>query len=347
MNTKIFVMTHTKFNCPNADFLIPLHVGREGKDDLGYLADNTGDNISAKNYLYGELSGYYWLWKNVSDIDIIGICHYRRFFLSGGNTLLTPDEIEKILSASDLITSNAIVSEKSVREGFAEVHGDIIMQQTGDVIKKLCPDYTEAFEWVLSQNKSYYSNLCIMKKELFDRYCKWLFDICFSLEDVLDLSHLDDYHKRIYGFISEVLLFVFAKANNLKISEGNIGISQEKAETAEFKLALTQLVRLGQFSEARTIFYEYQKMRPDIRLPLSDIKNEIPDIELILYILEQESLVNVQGFYSVSHELSELITHLRKTREILKSSSPLSKEDETYLSNTNVSEIAKQIILIN
>ena len=29
----------------------PLQVGREEKEDLGYLCDNTGDNISAENVL--------------------------------------------------------------------------------------------------------------------------------------------------------------------------------------------------------------------------------------------------------------------------------------------------------
>ena len=346
MNTNIFVMTHTNFNCPSADFLVPLHVGREGKKDLGYLGDNTGENISTKNYLYGELTGYYWLWKNLKDIDIVGICHYRRFFLKDAGILLTPADIEKILTDADVITSNAIISEKTVREGFAEVHGDAIMQNTGDVIKRLYPGDYEAFKWVLSQNRSYYSNLCIMKKNNFDMYCSWLFDICFALEGVLDLSGLDDYHKRIYGFISEVLLFVFIKARGLKISEGTIGITQEKSETSEFKLAISQLVKTGRFTEARELFYEYQKLRPDIRLPLSDIKNEIPDIEIILYILEQEYAAGIEGFYGVSHDLGSLIEHLCRVRSIVKSASPTG-EDKQYMAETKVSDIARKIIEIN
>ena len=44
--TKIFVMTHKKFAPPEAAEYIPLQVGRSGKESLGYLEDNTGDNIS-------------------------------------------------------------------------------------------------------------------------------------------------------------------------------------------------------------------------------------------------------------------------------------------------------------
>ncbi|MBN1469910.1 MAG: DUF4422 domain-containing protein [Fusobacteriaceae bacterium] len=80
MNLKIFIATHKKFDVPKSKYHVPLHVGREGKEDLGYLGDNTGDNISLKNPNYCELTGLYWIWKNVIDIEYVGICHYRRYF---------------------------------------------------------------------------------------------------------------------------------------------------------------------------------------------------------------------------------------------------------------------------
>ncbi len=80
MNLKIYIATHKKFDVPKSKYHIPLHVGREGKEDLGYLGDNTGDNISLKNANYCELTGLYWMWKNVKDVDYIGLCHYRRYF---------------------------------------------------------------------------------------------------------------------------------------------------------------------------------------------------------------------------------------------------------------------------
>lgn len=79
MNTQIYVMTHKKIaDIPN-EIYTPLHVGKEGKESLGYIGDDTGDQISDKNDSYCELTGMYWLWKNL-DCDIIGICHYRRYF---------------------------------------------------------------------------------------------------------------------------------------------------------------------------------------------------------------------------------------------------------------------------
>ena len=60
MSVKIFVMTHKKFNEPEDKIYIPLQVGKAAGQDLGYLGDDTGDNISDLNKYYGELTGVYW-----------------------------------------------------------------------------------------------------------------------------------------------------------------------------------------------------------------------------------------------------------------------------------------------
>ena len=41
---KIFVMTHKKFNPPKEAIYIPLHVGKYGKQDLGYMGDDIMEN---------------------------------------------------------------------------------------------------------------------------------------------------------------------------------------------------------------------------------------------------------------------------------------------------------------
>ena len=63
MNAKIIIATHKMYDMPQDDIYLPVHVGREGKDALPYQPDNTGDNISAKNPSYCELTGLYWAWK--------------------------------------------------------------------------------------------------------------------------------------------------------------------------------------------------------------------------------------------------------------------------------------------
>ena len=78
-NIKIIVATHKKYQMPDDEMYLPVQVGSELNDNLGYQKDNDGENISKKNPYYCELTGLYWAWKNL-DADYIGLCHYRRIF---------------------------------------------------------------------------------------------------------------------------------------------------------------------------------------------------------------------------------------------------------------------------
>ena len=61
---------------------------------LSSVRDNSGDNISAKNKQYCEMSAVYWLWKNMHH-DWIGIEHYRRHLLVTPDMLT--DDVDAIL----------------------------------------------------------------------------------------------------------------------------------------------------------------------------------------------------------------------------------------------------------
>lgn len=77
--TTIFVACHKKCDTPKDPVYLPLHVGAEGKEPIGFTPDNTGDNISSQNPIFCELTGLYWCWKNLQ-YDYLGLVHYRRYF---------------------------------------------------------------------------------------------------------------------------------------------------------------------------------------------------------------------------------------------------------------------------
>ena len=64
-NIKIIVATHKKYKMPNDMMYLPVQVGAEKKESLGYARDNEGENISKKNPNYCELTGLYWAWKQM------------------------------------------------------------------------------------------------------------------------------------------------------------------------------------------------------------------------------------------------------------------------------------------
>lgn len=59
----------------------------------------------------------------------------------------------------------------------------------------------------------------IMKKEILNEYCNWLFDILFTLEERLDISKYSSFEARVFGRVSELLLDVWLLANDIKFTE--------------------------------------------------------------------------------------------------------------------------------
>ena len=58
-------------------------------------------------------------------------------------------------------------------------------------------------------------NMFLMKKEYFDRYCEFLFNILFEVEKYVKLSPYA-YYRRVFGFMGEMLLPLFCYHNKLK-----------------------------------------------------------------------------------------------------------------------------------
>ena len=108
----VIIATHKEYQMPKDNLYLPVQVGAEGKKDLGYTRDNTGDNISAKNPLFCELTGLYWAWKNL-DADYIGLVHYRRYLTQNKvktkdidkkfKEVITLKEVDKLLNKTDII----------------------------------------------------------------------------------------------------------------------------------------------------------------------------------------------------------------------------------------------------
>lgn len=347
MSTKIYTMTHKKFHPPQSQTYIPLHVGRANSVDLGYLGDDTGDHISDLNCFYGELTGVYWLWRNLDSEDNIGICHYRRFFINEKQELLEEEDFEKILKDYDVISSKAIYIDEPYKEYYGKAHNINDLIKEGEVIKELFPEDYPAFEQVMNGKKHYFGNLMVTSRKLFDDYCSWIFTIFAELGNRIDVSSYDEYHKRIFGFLSEQLLLVWVTARGLKVYESRVGITEEKAETRELKLAVGQLIKNGQTAEARQLFYDILKVRPDIRLEHSDLRGEIPLIELVLYICEVERQQGVAGgLLAYSKELSDLLAHVRWLAEELRKPQ-LTGEALGYIQKTQTSDVALEVLRAN
>ena len=228
MNIKVIVATHKKYRMPEDKLYLPIHVGAEGKEDIGFEKDNTGKNISKKNPFFCELTGLYWAWKNLK-ADYIGLVHYRRHLTlkkKGKTTdekfdsVLTLKEAERLLKSADIILPN---KRKYYIENLYDHYKHTMyiepLDETRKILEEKYPLYLEEFDKLHKRTSAHMFNMFIMKKEVLDDYCKWLFDILFDLEDRMKDKEYDQFHSRFYGRVSELLLDVYINTNKLNYKE--------------------------------------------------------------------------------------------------------------------------------
>ena len=230
MDIKILVAAHKKYWMPEDPVYLPLHVGAEGKEDLGYTKDNTGDNISLKNPHYCELTGLFWAWKNLK-ADYVGLVHYRRYFTRKEVRNIEKKK-EQILNAAEwqnlLDQHTVIVADKrkyyieSNRSHYNHAHPSSGLDVTEEIIREKYPEYSEAFTTVMNRTWAHMFNMFVMRRDLFDAYCQWMFSILEELEQRLDISAFDAYNSRVFGFVSERLLDVWLEKNRIPYHEQNV-----------------------------------------------------------------------------------------------------------------------------
>lgn len=192
----------------------PLFVGAINKKSYGYLRDDTGENISEKNNQYSETTGLYWIWKN-SDADIIGLCHYRRYFVKGkfGNgDYLDYNTIINDLKEYDIIAYKMKLG-KTVYESFNIDISEENIEISKRVMKNFYGDYYEDYLKTLNGREFYAKSMFIGKREFVDEYCEWLFPFLKELESYLNFK-ID---TRLVGYFAELCLNVYLIHNNLNV----------------------------------------------------------------------------------------------------------------------------------
>lgn len=225
MEIKIIVATHKPYWMPEDPMYLPIHVGAAGKESIGYQRDDEGNNISSKNANYCELTGLYWAWKNLK-ADYIGLAHYRRHFSNGKRfgdkkeKVINQAELEKKLKNTDILlpTPRNYWIETNYNQ-YAHAHHAIDLDTTKEILQEKYPEYLKAWDSSMAKTTGHRFNMFIMKKEKYDAYCEWLFDILFELEKRLDISAYNKNDSRVFGFVSERLLDIWIDTNGYQYKD--------------------------------------------------------------------------------------------------------------------------------
>ncbi|MEG2174892.1 MAG: DUF4422 domain-containing protein [Oscillospiraceae bacterium] len=252
---KILISCHKESEHPQGTFLIPIQVGAANAKVRfpEMLHDDEGENISAKNPLYCELTAQYWAWKNL-DADYYGFCHYRRYFNFSGKTYeedrwgnieadfmdqkairmfgLDDDSIRRAVEGYDIVTT----SRKNLRrmpERYASVNDQYQkakrlhardLQTVLEIIDEKYPQYSAAARRHCQGHVTSFCNMYILRKEIFFDYCAWLFDILAEFERRTDMSLYSREALRTPGHLSERLFGIYYLAlseqrRDLKVGE--------------------------------------------------------------------------------------------------------------------------------
>ena len=216
------------------------------------LGDDSSKNISTKNRYYSELTGIYWIWKNTQN-DVTGACHYRRFFtihqepmlyrikrwlyypigiykIHYGliytsnvklfkNKILTAPEMDNLLEDYDAILPVSRKLRHTVEVHYARRHNANDLVLLRKIITENHPAFIPAFDDILQSKRLYANNMFILRKEHFEEFMAWWFELLFEFERQIDLQTKTGYQQRILGFIAERLLNVWFAHKQLKIVE--------------------------------------------------------------------------------------------------------------------------------
>lgn len=168
----------------------------------GVVADDRGDNISAQNGQYCELTGLYWIWKNAME-DYIGLVHYRRHFLLPDDWLV---RVER--NRIDVVLPVPLYVAPNIGDNYRERHDaadwEYMMGCLGECEGE---GYQEAVDF-FKTNLYFPCNMFVMRREVLDELCRWLFPILFAVAE--HVGHKKDpYQNRYPGFISERLISFF------------------------------------------------------------------------------------------------------------------------------------------
>lgn len=268
-NVKILLCCHKPDKWLSDDVYIPIHCGKALSNvDLDIQGDDIGDNISVKNPNYCELTAMYWAWKNLKDVDYIGLCHYRRYFAfnykgiresiytNSWDDIVTGTNLNAIfLSDYDVILAKPYTVPFDMYTWYAMCHHSDDIKLVKEIICSRYPNYINAFEEIMCGNSLTPYNMFIMKKQIFDEYCNWLFDILGDIEKKLKIRDYNTYQKRAIAFIAERLLPVYFYSTDYKKKNVSIYCLYGKENESIIKWGMRKVI-----DEASYFFFKQRHL---------------------------------------------------------------------------------------
>ena len=208
-----------ELSCPPTlyDFVHPIQVGAAKTDiRVAELTDNVGENISERNGNYSELTGLYWIWKNVlysdlnseiQDMEYYGFAQYRRMLK------LSEDDYLRLRGNDvDVVLPYPLLYEPNIHAHHERYTKEIDWKTLLTALQELQPEYANVFSKVLEQRFMFNYNVILAKKTVLSDYCEWLFPILARVEE-LSIPKGNERSDRYIGYMGEILETLYFMKN--------------------------------------------------------------------------------------------------------------------------------------
>lgn len=245
---KIFVSHRIDIDSELVDnpLYVPVRCGAvfDRENPMNITGDDTGDNISERRMSFCEFTVQYWAWGN-AQADYYGLCHYRRY-LSFSPRHYKVDEngmiyvpvmtdgtkrkyglLDAASMANEIGQYDAVVSEyapvkniptpkgkqATVYEMWRAHEGEFFDEKAIPLlfrlIDEMAPEYSRSAREYFAGEQHRGYNCYILKKELFERLCRFQFPILFEVERRLDTTGYTQTMLRTPAFLGEMLYGIF------------------------------------------------------------------------------------------------------------------------------------------
>lgn len=203
------------------EWVMPIQVGAAlCKERVANILDCDGENISAKNVNYSELTALYWIWKNrlvypsaTTQYEYYGLTHYRRILE------LTEDDVLRLADNEvDVVLPYPMPYEPDIEEHHKRYLKSGDWDAVNKAVMEIQPEYAREFPRILKQKFFYNYNIILARKEILSEYCGWLFSILERVEEI-SVPKCKDRADRYMGYIGETLetLYFMVRKKELNI----------------------------------------------------------------------------------------------------------------------------------
>lgn len=183
----------------------------------GCITDDTGDNISVKNKDYCECTGLYWIWKNTSGQNYVGLNHYRRRLMLNDTSVQYLKEHDV-----DLAAAHPQFEKETIMDYFSQY----ICSQDWSLLKQKVIDYDESYASYFEryENGHFYfpCNVALWKRNWFDRYCEFAFAVAEKIDSFYEergIFREDRYMGYLFEQLSTIFIMRHYKEMNVVCSQ--------------------------------------------------------------------------------------------------------------------------------